>query len=116
VDRERGGSRSIHDDAQLPQLLAENVRSIGDGSQTDDGCSVLVVVHDRNIAEFFQLALDLEALWRLDIFEVDSPEGGRERLDHRHEFVFVLLLDTQIDSVDVRKLLEEHGLAFHYWL
>jgi len=70
-------------------------------------------MHDRDVAEFFQLGLDLEALGRLDVLEVDATEGGGQRLHHLHEFDLVLLFHAQVDRVNVGELLEENCFALH---
>ena len=74
---------------------------------------MLIVVEDRNIEPFAQLALDVKALRCLDVLEIDAPEGGRQRGDDLDKLVGILLGQLDIERVDTGELLEEHGLAFH---
>jgi hypothetical protein len=76
----------------------------------------LVVVEDRDLHPLAQLALDVEAVRRLDVLEVDAAEGGFERGDAVDQLVEVLLVDLDVEHVDAGELLEQHALAFHHRL
>ena len=82
----------------------------------DDGGAVLVVVEDRDLHALAQLALDVEALRRLDVFEVDAAERRLERGDDVDQLVRVGLVDLDVEHVDAGELLEQHALAFHHRL
>jgi hypothetical protein len=77
---------------------------------------VLVIVEDRNLQPAAQLALDVEAFRRLDVFEVDAAEGGLEGGDDLDELVRIVLVQFQVEDIDAGELLEEHRLAFHHRL
>jgi hypothetical protein len=78
---------------------------------------VLVVVEDRDLHALAQLALDIEAIGRLDVFQVDAAEGGFQRRDDVDQLVEVfLLVDLDVEHVDAGKFLEQHALAFHHRL
>ncbi len=79
----------------------------------DDGRAVLIVVEDGDRHARPQPCLDLEALRRLQILEVDATEGRLERGDDVDEAGRVARVDLQIEDVDVGELLEQAGLAFH---
>ena len=55
----------------------------------DDRGAVLVVVEDRDLHALAQLALDVEAVRRLDVLEVDAAEGRLERGDDVDQLVEV---------------------------
>ena len=82
----------------------------------DDRGAVLVVVEDRDLHALAQLALDVEALRRLDVLEVDAAEGRLERGDDVDQLVRVVLVDLDVEHVDAGELLEQHALAFHHRL
>ena len=82
----------------------------------DDRRAVLVVVEHRDLHPLAQLALDVEALRRLDVLEVDAAEGGLERGDDVDQLVGVALVDLDVEHVDAGELLEQHALAFHHRL
>ena len=63
-----------------------------------------------------QPCLDLEALRRLQVLEVDAAEGRLERGDDVDEARRVARVDLQIEDVDVGELLEQAGLALHHRL
>ena len=75
--------------------------------------SVLVVVEDGDLHPRLELLLDVEALGRLDVLEVDAAERGLEAGDALDELVGVLLVDLDVEDVDVGEPLEEDGLSFH---
>ena len=59
-------------DMNVLDVFADNLQRIDQASQGDDGSAVLVIVEDRDVADFFELLLDVEALWGLDVLEVDA--------------------------------------------
>ena len=68
---------------------------------------MLVVVEDRDLHTLAQLALHIKAVWRLDVFQVDTAKGGLQRgndVDQLVEVVF--LVDLDIKHVNAGKLLE----------
>ena len=77
---------------------------------------MLIVVEDRNVHPLPELALDLEALGRLDVLEVDGAEGGLEAGDDIDQLVGVALVDLDVEGVDAGEFLEQHRLAFHHRL
>src|SRR5450759_233129 len=60
-----------------------------------------------------ELLLDVEALGRLNVLEVDAAERGLEAGDALDELVGVLFVDFDVENVDVGEPLEEDGLSFH---
>ena len=58
---------------------------------------MLVVVEDRNIAEFFELLFDIEAIGRLDVLQVDASERARKQLYTFDELFRVLGVDRKVD-------------------
>ncbi len=81
------GAGADDDDAQLLHPLADDLRGVDQGGEGDDGRAVLIVVEHRDVERFLEAALDLEALGRLDVLEVDAAERRRDRLADRHHLV-----------------------------
>ena len=70
----------------------------------------------RNVHALAQLLLDLEALRRLDVLEVDAAEG---RLEGRHAFHHALdcrRRQLDVEHVDVGEFLEQNRLPLHHGL
>jgi hypothetical protein len=86
------------------------------GRADDDRGAVLVVVEHRDVHPLAQLALDDEALRRLDVFQVDAAERGLHRGDDVDQLVRVALVELDVEHVDAGELLEQHALAFHHRL
>ncbi len=74
---------------------------------------MLVVVEDGDVHLLAQATLDLEALGRLDVFQVDAAEGRLETPHAFDELVDRLGVNLDVEAVDVGELLEEDRLALH---
>ena len=77
---------------------------------------MLVIVENRNFHALPQCALDVEALRRLDVLEVDPAEGWLEAGNDLHDFVRITLVDLDVEYVDAGEFLKEAALAFHHRL
>ncbi len=77
---------------------------------------MLVVVEHGDLHALAQLLLDVEALWRLDVFQVHAAERGLERGDDLDQLVGVALGEFDVEDVDAGKLLEQAALALHHRL
>ena len=113
---ERRGAGARDDELHLPDVLADDAQAVGHRGADDDGRAVLVVVEHRDLHPLAALALDVEALRRLDVLEIDAAEGGLERDDDVDELVGIALVHLQVEDVDPGELLEQHALAFHHRL
>ncbi len=113
---QRGGAGAGGDELDLPDVLAGDLQRIQQRRADDDGGAVLVVVEDRDLHPLAQLALDVEAVRRLDVLEVDAAEGRLERCDHVDQLVQIVLGHLDVEDVDAGELLEQHALAFHHRL
>ena len=74
---------------------------------------MLVIVENRNGHPFPELSLDVEALRRLDVLEVYSPEGWLQARDDIDECIDIGLVDLDIEHVDSGELLEKYGFTLH---
>ena len=75
---------------------------------------MLIVVKHRDLHPLAQLALDVEAFRRLDVFEIDAAERRLERRDDVDDLVRVGLADLDVEYVDAGKFLEQAALALHH--
>ncbi len=103
-------------DLDLRDVLARQHQRIGHRRADDHRRAVLVVMEDRNVHALAQLLLDLEALGRLDVLEVDAAEGGLQRRHGVDEALDVVSRHLDVEDVDVGEFLEEHRLALHHRL
>ena len=112
--RGRAGTRGHQLD--LLDVLAHHLQAVEQGGAHHDGRAVLIVMEHGDGQALAQLALDVEAVRRLDVFQVDAAEGGLQRGDHVDQLVQVVLGHFQVEDVDAGELLEQHALAFHHRL
>ncbi len=77
---------------------------------------MLIVVEYRNLQPAAQPLLDVEALGRLDVFEIEAAKRGLEAGDNVHQLVRIALIDFDVENIDAGELLEQHTLAFHHRL
>jgi hypothetical protein len=113
---ERGRTRARGDDLCLLDRLSGQFQTVQDRGGDDDRGAVLVVVEDGDVHLLAQLGLDLEALRRLDVFQVDAAEGRLQRGDDRNHRIDGRRVDLDVEDVDAGELLEQDGLAFHHRL
>ena len=113
---DRRGSGPVEHHAHLAELLADELGGVQQGGAGDDGRSVLVVVHDGNVEFFAQPLLDVKAVGRGDVLEVDAAKGGRQNLDGFDKLIGVFGVELEVKHVDVCKNFEQHALALHHGL
>jgi hypothetical protein len=70
----------------------------------------------RDVHALAQLLLDVEALGRLDVLEVDAAQRGLQRRDDVDQLVGVVLGQLDVEHVDAGEFLEQAALAFHHRL
>jgi hypothetical protein len=114
--RDRRRPRAADHHLELVQLLALDLDRVEQPGPGDDRRAVLVVVEHRDVHPLLERLLDVKALRRLDVLEVDPPERRLERRHGLDEVVRALRLDLDVEHVDVGELLEEHPLALHHRL
>ena len=100
----------------LTGLLAGDLQGIDHGRADRDGRAVLIIVKDRDLQPLAQFTLDVKAVGRLDVFEVDGAKGRLQGCDHLDQPDRVLLVDFNVKHVDTGELLEQDRLALHHRL
>ncbi len=75
---------------------------------------MLIIVEDGDVEHLLKTTLDLEALRRFDVLEVDPAEGRGESSADRHHLIDGRRLNAHRVGVDISELLEEHRLALHH--
>ena len=113
-DRRRAGTRAHQLD--LADVLADHLQAVDQAGGGNDRGAVLVIVEDRNLHPLAQFLLDVEALGRLDVLEVDAAQRGLQRRDDVDQLVRVVLGQFDVEDVDAGELLEQAALAFHHRL
>ena len=112
------GRRAGAADHQLDAAngLAHQFQRIEHGGAADDGGAVLVVVEDGDGEPLLELLLHIEALGRLDVFEVDAAERRFQRGNVLDELVGVFLVELDVEHIDAGELLEQAAFALHHRL
>ena len=96
--------------------LPTTLKPIQYGRANDDRGAMLIVVKHRNLHPLAQLALDIETLGCLDVFQVDAAEGRLERCNDLDQLVGIEFVQLDVEDIDAGKFLEQHRLAFHHRL
>ena len=71
--RRRAGARGHQLD--IRRLLAGDFQTVEDGRADRDGGAMLIIMKDRNLHAFAQLAFDIKAVGRLDVFQIDAAKS-----------------------------------------
>ncbi|MNC37776.1 hypothetical protein D3C75_863500 [compost metagenome] len=111
-----GGSRSpdpVDDNPDLLHSFAHHPQRIKQPCCNNDGGAMLVIMKHGNVQFFLKPPFNLEAAGRADVLKVDSSEDRADRLDDEDNFLRVLGVQTDGESIHIRKLLEQHRLALH---
>src|SRR5450830_8011 len=113
---QRCSARAGDDQFDFLDALADHLEAVQDRRTDDDRSAVLIVMEDRDLHAVAQLALDIEAFGRLDVFQVDTAESRFQRGDDVAQLVRIGFVDFDVEDVDAGEFLEQHGLAFHHRL
>ena len=70
------GTGAVDDNLDIVNGLADNPQGIEQRGSHDTGCAMLIIMENRNIADFLQFTFDLEAAGSGDIFQVDAAEAA----------------------------------------
>ena len=113
ADGDARAAGAVDDHLGFADLLADHAQRVDQGRAHHHGGAVLVVVEHRDIADFLQLALDLEAAGSGDVFQVDAAEAAADQVNGADDFIHVLAADADREGVHVAERLEQRALAFH---
>ena len=111
-----GGSRPGEDHLHTGDVPPCQFESVEEGRPTDDGGPVLVVVEHGDVEPITQGLLDLEALRRFDVLEIDAADGWGQHLAESDHVFRLGGVDLQVEHVDVGEALEQHAFALHHRL
>src|SRR5580692_3174093 len=68
---------------------------------------------DGDVHRLLQRFLNVEALGRLDVFQVDATKGRLEKLAGFNDLVSILGVELDVEDIDVGEAFEQDTLAFH---
>ena len=111
-DRRR--ARAADHDAHVLDALPGDLEGVHQPGPGDDRRAVLVIMEHRDVHDLLQLLLDVEALRRLDVLEIDAPERRLHRLHDADDLVGIGGVQLDVEHVDVGEALEEQALALHH--
>ena len=87
ADRHAGRADAGDDHVEVDHLLVDDLQRVLERGQHDHRGAVLVVVEDRDVEQLLEPLLDLEALRRGDVLEVDAAEHRRDAHDGLDDLV-----------------------------
>src|SRR5690606_3056933 len=97
---QRGGAGARGHQLDVAHVLAHHLQAVEHRRTHHDGGAVLVVVEHGNLQSLAQLALDVEAVRRLDVFEVDAAKGRLQGRNDVDQLVRVALIDLDVEDID----------------
>jgi len=77
---------------------------------------MLIIVENGNVHEFPELSLNLEAFGRFDVFQVDAPKRRAQLPYTINELLWISLVYTDVDGVQLRETFEQNTFPLHHWL
>ena len=97
---------TVNDDIAVLFILACDLKGIDDTRKDNDGCSVLVIMEDRNIKKLLKPFFNLEASWSRYVLKVNTAEGGSNVDNSLYNFLCILCVKAYWESVNSAKFLE----------
>ncbi len=110
-DRRASSAGADDNETNISGVLFYYFERIDDAGEDDDGGPVLVIMHDGYRKLALEAVFDFEAAGGRDIFEVDTAEARRERLDDANNLLGILRGEYERDAVYVGKRFENKRLA-----
>ena len=111
-----GRSRAVEHHAHAANFFADNLERVQQRRSGNDRRAMLVIVEDGNLQRLLQRLLNVKAIRRLDVFQVDAPEGGLQKLAEFDDLVGIMAVHLDVEDIHVGEALEQHSLAFHHGL
>src|SRR5208337_2174510 len=108
-----GSAGAVDDNLNLVQALARQLHRIEQRCASDNRGAVLIVVENRDFHRLLEGFLDVEALRRFDVFQVDAAEGGLKQLAGFDNLVGIVSIQFDVEYIDTGKSLEQDTFAFH---
>ena len=104
---------AVEDHLYLVDRLPNHFQCIQESRTGDDCGAVLIVVEDWDFHRLLESLFDVEALRRLDVFEVNAAKRGFEQLAQPYDFVGIVGIYFEVEHVDIGEPLEQNALPFH---
>ena len=114
--RDRRGTGADEHDAGLRDVAAGHLERVEQRGAGDDGGAVLVIVEDRDGERLPQPLLDVEAVRRADVLQVDPADRRLQHLAEADDVLGLRGVDLEVEHVEVGERLEEDALALHHGL
>ena len=100
----------------IGKRLIDEFQAVPNGGRHNDGRAVLIIMKHRDLQALIQFTLDDETVRRTNVLKIDGTERGFKGRHCFDKSLRVGLIHLYIEGIDVRKLLEQHRLAFHHGL
>ena len=101
------GTCTVYDNFNVFNLLSCYFKGVDKSCAGDDGRTVLVIVHHRDIEFFFQTTFYLEAFRCLDIFQIDTTERRSDGFHCFDEFFRIFFVHFDVEHIDASVDFEE---------
>jgi hypothetical protein len=111
--RDTSGSSAVDHDLDILNILLLDLERVDETSEAHDGSTVLIVMENWNVHHFLELLLNIKAVWALDVLQVDTGEAWRKILDTVDEIIWVLGVDTEVNTLNSSEFVEQNRLSLH---
>ena len=108
---QRRGARARRYQSDLADVLAGQPQSVQHRRADDDRRAVLVVMKNGDTHPLAERLFHLEAIRRLDVFQIDPAEGRLQGGDGFDESIGVGLRQFEIENIDTSEFLIRVGVT-----
>ena len=105
---------AVDDNAHFSHLFPCYLHGIQHRRRNHDGCAMLVIMENRNIADLFQSALNFKASGGRNILQIDAAEAFGNQINGIDDGIHILGIDAQGKGIHIAKFFEQYALPFHH--
>ena len=100
-------------DLNVFNLLSNYFQCIDHTGKSDNGCSMLIIMEDRDIAAFFQLFLNFKASWCGNVLQIHTAEASCQQADGLHDLIYILAAHAKRNGIYITELFKQNAFSFH---
>ena len=99
--RNGGSTGTIHYNFSRFNIFSDNFQRVEQSGGTNNGRSMLIVVHDRNIQLLLESLFNFEAFRSRNILQINSTESRFQNFDRSNELVHIFCIQFDIKNINI---------------
>ena len=96
-----GSTCTIHYNFSRFNIFSNNFQRVEQSGGTNNGRSMLIVVHDRNIQLLLESLFNFETFRSRNILQINSTESRFQNFDRSNELVHIFCIQFDIKNINI---------------